>query len=184
MNQELSDAPSVSTYRSRILAKGLDVVFCGINPAATAVLAGHNFSSKSNRFWSALHLAGFTDTRLEPCEERRLLDYGYGLTAAIHRATTRADEVPRREFLEARPVFEAEMRHYRPRALAFLGKRSLAAMNGVQDVPWGQQPSDFAGTMAWVLPNPSGLNRAFSLDDLVRAYAELRIALGLPRRPR
>jgi TDG/mug DNA glycosylase family protein len=32
--------------------------------------------------------------------------------------------------------------------------------------------------MAWVLPNPSGLNRNFTIDALVRAYAELRIASG------
>jgi double-stranded uracil-DNA glycosylase len=28
-----------------------------------------------------------------------------------------------------------------------------------------------------VLPNPSGLNRGFTLEDLVRAYSELRCAL-------
>jgi TDG/mug DNA glycosylase family protein len=32
--------------------------------------------------------------------------------------------------------------------------------------------------MAWVLPNPSGLNRGFALDALVRAYSELRVALA------
>jgi TDG/mug DNA glycosylase family protein len=35
--------------------------------------------------------------------------------------------------------------------------------------------------MAWVLPNPSGLNRAFPVDALVRAYAELRIAVSSVR---
>jgi TDG/mug DNA glycosylase family protein len=28
-----------------------------------------------------------------------------------------------------------------------------------------------------VLPNPSGLNRAFQLDDLVAAYREMRVAV-------
>jgi TDG/mug DNA glycosylase family protein len=31
--------------------------------------------------------------------------------------------------------------------------------------------------MAWILPNPSGLNRGFTLAALVTAYAELRMAL-------
>jgi TDG/mug DNA glycosylase family protein len=50
-------------------------------------------------------------------------------------------------------------------------------MIGQPDVEWGRQPTEFAGTMAWVLPNPSGLNRSFSLDALVAAYSEFRTAL-------
>jgi len=52
------------------------VVFCGLSPATTAAAAGHNFSSRSNRFWTVLHFAGFTDVRPQPHEQRRLLDYG------------------------------------------------------------------------------------------------------------
>ncbi len=167
----------MTKYEPDILAKRLDVVFCGINPASTAALEGHNFSSRSNRFWLVLHLAGFTDVRLAPQEERRLLDYGCGITAVVRRATQKASDVSPEEFRQARPGFEAKMRRHAPRAIAFLGKRALAAMIGRTDVPWGRQPEAFAGTMAWVLPNPSGLNRAFSVDALVRAYAELRAAL-------
>jgi hypothetical protein len=79
-------------YEPDILAPGLEVVFCGVNPAATAAVDGHNFSNRSNRFWSVLHLAGFTDTRLRPEEERRLLDYGCGITAVVIRPTRRADD--------------------------------------------------------------------------------------------
>jgi hypothetical protein len=66
----------LATYEPDVLAEDLEVVFCGINPATTAAAAGHNFSNGSNRFWTALHLAGFTDRRLQPHEERRLLAYG------------------------------------------------------------------------------------------------------------
>jgi TDG/mug DNA glycosylase family protein len=164
-------------YRPDILAKGLDVVFCGINPATTAALDGHNFSNRSNRFWLVLHRAGFTDVRLEPHQEHRLLAYGCGITAVVRRPTSKASEVPPEEFRQARRGFEARMRRYAPRALAFLGKRALAAMTGQPDLDWGRQPLEVAGTMAWVLPNPSGLNRAFPVDALVRAYADLRVAV-------
>lgn len=154
------------------------MVFCGLNPAASAVAAGHNFSNRSNRFWRALHGAGFTDVCLQPADERRLLDYRCGITAVVERATTKADEVAPAEFRAARPGFEAKMRRYAPRMVAFLGKRALATMIGRSDVDWGRYPPGFAGTAAWVLPNPSGLNRAFTLDALVQAYAELRRAVG------
>ena len=44
-------------------------------------------------------------------------------------------------------------------------------------MPWGRLPDKFAGTTVWILPNPSGLNRSFTLDALVTAYTELHRAL-------
>jgi TDG/mug DNA glycosylase family protein len=167
----------MSGYDPDVLATGLDVIFCGINPASSAAADGHNFSNASNRFWTVLHLAGFTDTRLQPEEERRLLDYGCGITAVVTRPTPTAAEVAASEFREARTAFEAKVRRHHPRVVAFLGKRALAAMLSTSDIAWGRQPLEFAGTTAWVLPNPSGLNRGFGLDALVRAYSDLHAAL-------
>jgi TDG/mug DNA glycosylase family protein len=45
-------------------------------------------------------------------------------------------------------------------------------------ISWGQQPAPFAGAQAWVLPNPSGLNRTFGLDALVAAYSDMRLVLA------
>ena len=168
---------SLIRYQPDILARGLDVIFCGLNPAASAAGAGHNFSSRSNRFWTVLQLAGFTDVRLQPQDERRLLEYGCGITAVVGRPTKRADEVSPEEFLKARLGFEIKIRRYAPRSIAFLGKRALSTMIGQPDVEWGRQQTEFADTMVWVLPNPSGLNRSFSLDALVAAYSEFRTAL-------
>jgi TDG/mug DNA glycosylase family protein len=70
------------------------------------------------------------------------------------------------------------MRHYAPRALAFLGKRAFSTMVGQRDIDWGRQPTVLAGTMVWVLPNPSGLSRNFTLDALVEAYSELQRELA------
>jgi double-stranded uracil-DNA glycosylase len=124
-----------------------------------------------------LHLAGFTDVWLQPEDEHRLLEYGCGITTVVGRPTKRADEVLPEEFLKARLRFETKIRLYAPRSIAFLGKRALSVMIGQPDVEWGQHAMGFAGTMAWVLPNPSGLNRSFSLDALVASYSEFRTAL-------
>lgn len=164
-----------------ILAPALDVLFCGLNPPPSVAAGGHSFASASNRFWQVLHLSGFTPRRLDPTEERQLLEYGCGITAAVHRPTRRGADVHSREFQVARPDLEATVRQYRPRAIAFLGKRAITAMLGGPEIRWGLQPSPFAGVMAWVLPNPSGLNRAFGLDALVRAFSELREAVPIDR---
>jgi TDG/mug DNA glycosylase family protein len=167
----------MSRYTPDILATGLQVIFCGINPATTAEADGHNFSNRSNRFWEVLYRSGFTDVRLRPEDERSLLTYGCGITAVVTRATPRASDVSADEFLSSRAAFEAKVHRYEPRALAFLGKRAIAAMLATPHIAFGRQSFDFAGTTTWVLPNPSGLNRRFTLDALVSHYAEMRIAL-------
>jgi double-stranded uracil-DNA glycosylase len=177
-------AKGMMSYEPDILAKNLDVIFCGLNPASSAAAAGYNFSNGSNRFWRVLHLAGFTGVRLQPQEERRLLQYGCGITAIVRRPTRRALEVSPEEFRQARRGFEAKMREYAPHSIAFLGKRAFSIMTGQPEVPWGRQSLNFAGTMSWILPNPSGLNRSFTLDALVIAYSELRLAVETRRSSR
>jgi double-stranded uracil-DNA glycosylase len=168
----------MSKYQPDVLAKNLDVIFCGLNPAASAAASGYNFSHHSNRFWRVLHQAGFTDERLEPEDERRLLEYRCGITAVVKRPTRRADEVSSHEFRTARRSFEAKIRRYAPRSAAFLGKQAFAAMTGHTVSKWGRQSVEFGGTMVWILPNPSGLNKNFTLDALAKAYRELRQALS------
>jgi len=71
--------------------------------------------------------------------------------------------------------FENWVRRHAPRHVAFLGKAAYAAMMGRASVPWGRQVEPFGGAVAWVLPNPSGRNLAFSQEALVAAYRDLRL---------
>jgi len=159
-----------------LLRKDLDVVFCGINPALSAARAGHHFSSPNNRFWRVLHLAGFTPHLIQSENDRAILEYGYGLTAAVERPTVRASELMSHEFHEAAGELARKLRRFRPRYLAFLGKPAFAAIFRKRSVDWGQQFIRFGGAEVWVLPNPSGLNRTFSLEGLVSAYRDLQTA--------
>ena len=159
-----------------LLAENLDVLFCGINPALSAAQAGHHFSHPSNRFWMVLYLAGFTPQRIRPEDDHTLLHHRYGLTAAVARPTVRASELARHEFSAAADSLNKKVQRYHPRFLAFLGKAAFATIFNKRSVAWGQQTVTFGGAEVWVLPNPSGMNRAFTLDALVSAYRELQIA--------
>lgn len=160
-----------------LLAEGLAVVFCGINPGVHAAASGHHFAGRGNRFWQTLHLAGFTDRRLRPEDDRLLLSYRCGLTSVVERPTARADELSTAEFLAAAALLEQKIARYRPGCIAFLGKVAYGALAGRTAVAWGRQPETIHGTTVWVLPNPSGRNRAFDLAGLVDAYRALRVAM-------
>jgi len=160
-----------------ILAPGLRVVFCGINPGLTSAVFGHHFARRGNRFWKTIHLAGFTPEEITPRDDEQILTHRCGLTTAVARPTSRADELSRDEFLHAAAGLSAKIAYYAPEYVAFLGKSAFAAIFGRSFVSWGRQDDLLGGSKTWVLPNPSGLNRSFRLDELVRAYTELRIVL-------
>ncbi|SHI20790.1 G/U mismatch-specific DNA glycosylase [Pollutimonas bauzanensis] len=159
-----------------ILAMDLKVVFCGINPGARAAAAGHHFVGRGNRFWRVLHLAGFTSQELRPENDRAILKYCCGLTTAVERPTARAAELSSNEFVAGSVKLAQKIERYAPRYIAFLGKAAYSAISHQRKVAWGPQPGVFGAAAVWVLPNPSGLNRGFSLDDLVRAYRQLYLA--------
>jgi len=160
-----------------VLARGLAVIFCGINPGMEAAAVGHHFAGKGNRFWRVLHLAGFTPELIRPENDRELLAHRCGFTSAVGRPTARADQLSARKYLESSSALRNKIELYHPAYIAFLGKAAYAAISGQRQLLWGQQSSRFGGSKVWLLPNPSGLNRSFSLDDLVRAYKALRHAL-------
>jgi TDG/mug DNA glycosylase family protein len=164
-----------------ILAEQLAVIFCGINPGVMAAAQGHHFAGRGNRFWRTLHLAGFTPQEVRAQNDRTILQYQCGLTAVVERPTARADQLSMHEFTAAAAAFEEKITRYAPRFVAFLGKAAYCALSGQRDVAWGLQPRTFGNASVWVLPNPSGRNRAFTLEQLVDAYRQLNDAVGVDR---
>lgn len=156
-----------------ILAPGLSVIFCGLNPGLGAAREQRHFVNRSNRFWRVLHQSGFTAEQLDPSEDSRILQYGCGLTTVVTRPTVSAQEVKRHEYLDAAGALRTKIEQFAPRYVAFLGKAAFAAISGRREIAWGAQEERFGGVPVWVLPNTSGLNRAFSLAQLVQAFGEL-----------
>jgi double-stranded uracil-DNA glycosylase len=141
---------------------------------------GLHFANRSNRFLRVLHLAGFTARQLKPEEAGLLLDYGCGLTSVVARPTVSATDLSRADYIAALPAFERKIAKYRPRYLAFLGKPAVSVLLNQRDISWGLQPTTLGGSAVWVLPNPSGLNCAFTIEMLTDTYRELFEAVDLP----
>lgn len=157
-----------------VIQPSLRVLFCGINPGLLAAATGHHFAGRGNRFWQVMHEAGFTPHRFAPQDSRDLLHHGCGLTTVVARPTAREDQIDPAEYRAAADAFGGKIARYRPAFVAFLGKPAWAGMLGQREIAWGRQATGFAGATTWVLPNPSGRNRAFTLEQLVEAYRGLR----------
>jgi TDG/mug DNA glycosylase family protein len=160
-----------------VIAPGLRVLFCGINPSLYSAAVGHHFARPGNRFWRTLHAAGFTRRLLSPFEDARLLDHGLGCTNLVDRATARADELTRAELSEGAASLERRVAAYRPAWLAVLGVAAYRSAFGAAGASIGAQTARVAGTQVWLLPNPSGLNAHYQLAELAAEYGALRQAV-------
>lgn len=157
-----------------LIAPDLSVLFCGINPGLYSAATGHHFARPGNRFWPALHASGFTDELLSAGEERRLLEYGLGVTNLVRRATVAAAELTQAELQAARSLLARKVARYRPRSVALLGIGAYRAAFRQPKAGFGLQPRPLGSAVIWVLPNPSGLNANHQLADLARAFRALR----------
>jgi double-stranded uracil-DNA glycosylase len=162
---------------SDVIAPDLKILFCGINPGLYTAAVGHHFARPGNRFWPALHLGGFTPRLLSPYEERDLLMYGYGITNLVMRATAGANELKRQEYIEGGQMLYKKVSQYHPKCLAILGVGAYRTAFGYPQAVIGLQEEKIAGSLLWVLPNPSGLNAHYQLKDLARLFEELRLAI-------
>ena len=156
-----------------VIAPDLRVLFCGINPGLYTAWTGHHFARPGNRFWPALHAAGFTDRLLDPSEERLLLRSGLGITNVVARATATAAELTPHEFIAGGRRLAAKVRRWRPRVLAVLGVTAYRAAFARPAATVGRQPETMGATVLWVLPNPSGLNAHWQGPQLASVFREL-----------
>ncbi|WP_367143633.1 G/U mismatch-specific DNA glycosylase [Pantoea stewartii] len=161
-----------------IIAPDLNVLFCGINPGQSTAHTGYHFAHPGNRFWKVIHLAGFTVQQLKPEEEQRLLETGCGITMLVERPTIQANELASDELRDGGQRLMDKVLCYQPAALAILGKDAFKRAFRQSKVEWGEQPIYMGKTQVWVLPNPSGLNRA-SLEEMVALYRQMYEALQL-----
>jgi TDG/mug DNA glycosylase family protein len=160
-----------------VIRPNLSVLFCGINPGLYSAAVGHHFARPGNRFWPALHASGFTPRRFSPWEQDDLLPLGLGITNLVARASTAAAELTAVELAAGGEVLRRKAERYRPAVVAFLGVTAYRTAFGRPKASLGRQPDPIGPSVAWVLPNPSGLNAHHRPADLARLFGELRMAV-------
>jgi len=150
-----------------VIAPELKVLFCGVNPGLYSAATQRHFARPGNRFWPALHLAGFTTRLLAPHESHELLGLGYGITSLVRRATATAREVAPPELVAGRRRLVRTVRTYRPRWIAVFGVGAYRTAFAHLNAQVGQQDA-LGGSSVWLLPSPSGANGSYPLVDLTR----------------
>ena len=156
-----------------MLASGLDVVFCGINPGFHSDAEAAHFANPRNDFWRLLHAAGFTSRLVDPSEQLEVLREGVGITNAAYRTTRGSSDLRRGDFAGSAERLERLAVELRPRAIGFVGKEAYRGPFGGRP-QHGLQELRLGDTILYVLPSTSPANAAVSWEERLRWFRALR----------
>ena len=139
------------------LRRGMKLIVVGCNPGDRSARVGHYYAGRGNEFWPLLYDAGIVPELLEAKDDKRVIEFGVGLTDLVKRATRGVEEIERQEFAEGRILLAQKLAEYAPRVLAFNGKIVYEKF-AQSKCKLGLQKKKLYGAHVFVLPSTSGQN--------------------------
>jgi double-stranded uracil-DNA glycosylase len=169
------------------IKRDLRVLFVGINPGVRSAVTSHHFAGYSNRFWKLLWESGLVPEPITFIDDRRLLEFGFGITNLIARPSPGIDDLKPAEYVDGWHILDRKIRRYRPRIVALVGVtlyrviQPLLANDADRQtrartapLMTGLRPETIHDARIYVLPNPSGRNANFTYTEMLRAFRGLR----------
>jgi mismatch-specific thymine-DNA glycosylase len=158
------------------LRKGMKMILVGSNPGDRSARVGHYYAGRNNQFWPMLYDSGVIPEPLGYEDDRRLLEFGIGLTDLVKRPTRGIEELERQEFSEGRVLLAQKLEDLRPRVIAFNGKLVCEKFMG-RPCKLGLQKEKLYGAFVFVLPSTSAQNAGTDMGVKKRYFKKLAALL-------
>jgi mismatch-specific thymine-DNA glycosylase len=137
------------------LRRGMKLVLVGCNPTDRSARVGHYYSGRDNPFWTLLYESGVLPELLTYADDKRVIEFGIGLTDLVKRSTRTVEEIDRREFAEGRILLSQKLEEHAPRVVAFNGKFAYEKF-AQRPGKFGLQKDKLYGAHVFVLPPTNG----------------------------
>jgi len=159
-----------------LLRKGMKMIMVGANPGDRSARVGHYYAGRANQFWPLLYDSGVIPEPLSYEDDRRVLEFGIGITDLVKRPTRGIEEIERQEFAEGRVLLAQKLEELRPRVIAFNGKMVYEKFSG-RPCKLGLQKERLYGAHVFVLPSTSGQNAGTERGVKMRYFKKLAALL-------
>jgi mismatch-specific thymine-DNA glycosylase len=161
------------------LRRGMKLVVVGCNPGDRSARVGHYYSGRDNPFWPLLYDSGVLPELLTHGDDKRIIEFGVGLTDLVKRSTRNVEEIERQEFAEGRILLAQKIEEFAPRVVAFNGKLAYEKF-AQRTCKFGLQKDTLYGAQVFVLPSTNGPGKMAQAVKL-RYFRQLAALLkGLP----
>jgi double-stranded uracil-DNA glycosylase len=137
------------------LRKGMKLVIVGCNPTESSVRVGHYYAGRDNPFWPLLFESGVVPEPFDYHDDKRVIEFGIGLTDLVKRPSKTPDELSREDFAEGRIVLSQKLEEFAPRVIAFNGKLTYEQF-AQRKCKFGLQKELLYGSRVYVLPATPG----------------------------
>ena len=154
------------------LREGMKLLIVGFNPGEASARAGHYYAGRGNQFWPLLYQAGVVPEALEAEDDRRLVEFGIGLTDLVKRPSRGIEEIRREDYAEGRVMLSQKLEQHQPRVIAFNGKLTYEKFSG-RPCKLGLQKERLYGAQVFVLPSTSGQNTGESAGEKLGYFKQL-----------
>jgi TDG/mug DNA glycosylase family protein len=158
------------------LRKGMKMILVGANPGDRSARVGHYYAGRSNQFWPIMYQSGVIPEALSYEDDRRILEFGIGMTDLVKRPTRGIEEIERQEFAEGRVLLAQKLEDLKPRVIAFNGKMVYEKFSG-RTCKLGLQKEKLYGAHVFVLPSTSGQNAGTDRGVKMRYFKKLAALL-------
>jgi mismatch-specific thymine-DNA glycosylase len=158
------------------LRKGMKLIIVGCNPGERSARVGHYYAGRGNQFWPLLYESGVVPEMLSYNDDKRLVEFGVGLTDLVKRPTKGMEEIERQEFAEGRVLLAQKLEELKPRVVAFNGKSVYERFSG-RTCKLGLQKETLYGARIFVLPSTSGQNAGSERGVKMRYFKKLAVLL-------
>ena len=133
----------------------MKLVIVGSNPTDSSVRVGHYYAGRDNPFWSILFESGVVPEPFDYHDDKRVIEFGIGLTDLVKRPSKTSDELSREDFAEGRIVLSQKLEEFAPRVVAFNGKLTYEQF-AQRKCKFGLQKEPLYGARVYVLPATPG----------------------------
>jgi mismatch-specific thymine-DNA glycosylase len=154
------------------LRKSMKLILVGCNPGERSARVGHYYAGRGNQFWPLLYESGVVPELLSYNDDKRLVEFGVGLTDLVKRPTKGFEDIERQEFAEGRVLLAQKLEEYKPLVVAFNGKLVYERFSG-RTCKLGLQKETLYGARVFVLPSTSGLNAGTERGVKMRYFKKL-----------
>jgi double-stranded uracil-DNA glycosylase len=158
------------------LRRGMKLVIVSLNPSEQGARVGHYYAGRGNVFWTLLYEGGVVAEHLSYNDDRRIIEFGIGLTNLVSRPTKTEEEIGREEFGEGRILLAQKIEQFSPRVVAFNGKLTYEKF-AQRPGAFGLQESRVYGSQMFVLPSTTGAE-ATVRGQKVRYFKQLARVLA------
>lgn len=148
------------------------MVVVGINPSDRSARVGHYYAGRLNAFWPIMYESGVIPEPLSYADDRRVIEFGIGMTDLVKRPTRGIEEIDRHEFAEGRVLLAQKLEDLHPRVIAFNGKTAYEKFVG-RSCKLGLQKEKLYGASVFVLPSTSSQNGGASQGLKKRYFKKL-----------